>query len=58
MVQTEYLSDKFVRHYSDSNLMIQKEGTDEIYSDAVDLLPCEFVYIETDIPIENNEEVE
>jgi len=39
----------FIHTYSDSNLMIQKVGTDEVYSDAYDIL--EFEYIETDIII-------
>ena len=39
---------EFIRHYSDSNLMIRKVGTDEIYSEAVDLPDTGFSYIETD----------
>ena len=45
-----------IRHYSDKQLMIQKVGTEEIYSDAVDLYPTKNEYIETDIPIEPNED--
>ena len=37
---------------SDSNKYIQKEGTDEIYIEAWDLIEFEYVYIETDIEIE------
>ena len=32
--------------------MIRKIGTDEIYSEAVDLLPCRYEYEETVIDIE------
>ena len=46
---------KFVRHFSDSGMFIRKAGTDEIYEEAIDLLPCNFEYIETDEKIETNE---
>lgn len=49
---------KFVRNYSDLNLMIQKVNTEEIYSEAIDPIEYEREYIETDMPIEEeNEEV-
>ena len=38
---------QFCRHYSTNNKYIQKVGTDEIYSEAVDLMPCTFGYIAT-----------
>jgi hypothetical protein len=47
--------DGFVRHYSDANLMIQKIGTDEIYSEAVDLPDRNFQYEETNEPLEQEE---
>lgn len=52
MVIKEILDDKFCKHYSDLNLMIKKKGTDEIYSNAIDILPCKYEYEETDIEIE------
>ena len=42
---------EFVRHYSDAGMMIRKVGTDEEYIEAIDLMPCEFEYEETDKPI-------
>ena len=41
---------EFIRTYSDSGYMIKKDGTDEMYSEAID--PAEFMrtYTETDIP--------
>jgi len=49
---------EFIRHYSDLSLMIQKIGTEEIYSEAIDPIEYEREYIETDMPIEEeNEEV-
>ena len=43
----------FIHTYSDSNLMIRKVGTNEVYSEAYDVL--EFEYVETDIEIEETE---
>ena len=37
--------------YSDNNLMIQKVGTDEIYTSAIDVENSGFEYVETDKPI-------
>lgn len=40
------------RHYSDSNkVMIQVETNNE-YSDAIDILPCRYTYIESEKEIE------
>lgn len=36
--------------YSDADLMIKKVGTDEVYSEAVDVEGAPFEYEETDIP--------
>lgn len=41
--------------YSDQELKIQKVGTDEIYSSAIDVEGAPFEYIETDLPIEKRE---
>lgn len=42
--------------YSDSGMMIERDGAQ--YSEAVDPLGSNRFYIETDIPIETNEEEE
>lgn len=52
MLKYEVLNEKFCRHYSDNNKLIHKIGTEEMYSEAVDLIPCRFTYEETDIDIE------
>lgn len=46
--------------YSDKNMMIQKVGTNELYSEAIDVEGNDFIYIETEIPIsaETQEEEE
>lgn len=41
--------------YSDQKLKIQKMGTDEIYDSAIDIEDINFTYIETDIPIEEED---
>lgn len=46
------------RTYSDEKLMIKKVGTDEIYSDAVDVESAPYSYVETDIPIPEEPEEE
>lgn len=45
------------RTYSNAELKIHKVGTDEIYDEAIDVEGAPFVYEETDIPIEDIEEV-
>lgn len=47
----------FCRAWSDAGLMLRKVGTDELYSEAVDVKPCRFEYEETDTPVEGPEEV-
>ena len=42
-----------IKTYSNTNKYIRKVGTDEIYSEAVDIKPYE--YEETDVEIEQNE---
>ena len=57
MIKTEFFKTRedgvnLYRNYSDRNMMIQKDGTDEIYSEAIDVENSGFMYTETDIPIE------
>ena len=55
MIQSEIVifgDRELKRTYSDANFMIRKTGTNEIYSDAVDLLDAPYEYEETDIPIQ------
>lgn len=51
MIQTEQISTKRVRHYSDTGMMIRQVETDILYEDAVDNEPCKYSYEETDEPI-------
>lgn len=59
MIQKETIiinNKKFKRTYSDEGYYIQKVGTEEIYSEAVDILTANYEYVETDKKIEDNSE--
>lgn len=55
MIQTEMIDDR-IRHYSDQNMMIRQVETDILYEDALDVIPCQYTYEETDIPIASLED--
>ena len=40
------------RRYSDKNIKLRKVEDDTLWNDAIDTIPCSFVYEETDIPID------
>lgn len=46
------------RTYSDAGFIIQKVGSEEIYSEAIDVESAPYQYIETDQKIENESPVE
>lgn len=53
MIVTEYYTTRsdgarLIRTYSDKNLYIRKVGTDEVYSEAIDIEGKDYVYEETD----------
>lgn len=58
MVKVEVLNERLKRTYSDSGKMLNKIGTEEFYSEAVDLITATFEYEETDKNIEKAEEQE
>ena len=43
------------RTYSDAGMMIQQEQTGAVYVEAVDVENSGYIYVETDIPIEDDE---
>lgn len=43
---------RLYKSYSDQNLYIQKVGTEEVYSEAIDVENAPFEYVETDKEIE------
>ena len=44
---------RLYRSYSDQNLYIKKIGTDEVYTEAIDVEGAYFVYTETQTPIKS-----
>lgn len=48
---------RLFRTYSDLSVYIRKIGTDEEYTEAIDIESAPFVYTETDKPIEIEQEV-
>lgn len=58
MIKTDFFKTRpdgvnLYRTYSDARMMIQKVGTEEQYSEAIDIENSGFTYTETDIPIED-----
>ena len=61
MIKTETLiinNREFIRTYSDAGFKIRKDGTDEIYDEAIDPADSGRTYTETDELIEIFEEDE
>lgn len=46
---------KLYRTCSDADVMIRKVGTEEVYSDAIDVEGSGYIYEETSIPVEKIE---
>ena len=55
--QTRMDGVKLYRTYSDSNKYIQKIGTTEVYSEAIDVESAPYKYEETDKEIEQYDEI-
>lgn len=56
MIKTEMMKyNTLIRHFSDEGKMIRQVETGAIYSEAVDVVPCEFTYEEIDQIIEEEE---
>lgn len=49
---------KLYRSYSDKNVYIRKVGTEEEYSEAIDVENAPYTYEETDKPIEEEKEID
>lgn len=56
MIVEQKISGTLVRHYSDAGMMIRQIETGNLYSDAVDVVPCRYTYEETDTPVEQTPE--
>ena len=58
MIVQEQIGNDLVKTYSDKGVMIRKKGTDELYSEAIDPQKFNREYEETDIPIEQHDEID
>ena len=53
MIQTELLKNgTLIRHYSDEGKMLLQVETGLEYAEAVDVVPCQYTYEETENDIE------
>lgn len=52
MIIEEFLESGLVYHYSDSGMKIRQQPTGIIYDNTVDVVPCQYTYVETDIPLD------
>ena len=57
MIKTEMYSEDLIRTYSDQGFKIQQNGTNVIYDEAIDPVSMNRTYTETNIPIDEDEEV-
>lgn len=62
MLRAEYYKTRedgvdLYRTYSDSDMMIRKDGTEELYIEAIDVEDSGFTYTETDMPVEDDREL-
>ena len=58
MIVQEQIGNDLVKTYSDKGVMVRKKGTEELYSEAIDPQKFNREYEETDIPIEQHDELE
>ena len=50
MILTEFLNNEtFIKHYSNTGMMLLQNETGLLYSDPIDLVPCQYTYTETNI---------
>lgn len=54
-ILSEMISEDCIRHYSDLGVKLRQIETGEIFPDAVDVIPCQFTYEETDKPLDDEE---
>lgn len=58
MIIEEILSETLVRHYSDSGYRIRQTETSAVYDEAVDAIPCQFSYEETETLVDDETTIE
>lgn len=57
MIKQEIYKDKLIKTYSDEGKYILQTQTGNKYSEAIDFIPLQYTYVETDelIPVEEEE---
>lgn len=55
MIKVENLSETLVRHYSDCGMKLLQVETGIVYAEAIDIVPCQYTYEETENPVEQDE---
>ena len=58
MIVQEYIGNDLVKTYSDQGMMIQGGFPEGLYAEATDPISAGRVYVETDIPIPQDEQPE
>ena len=53
--ETITIAGKEYQHTFSDTFKIKKDGTEEVYDDAIDNIHCAWTYSETDIPLEQEE---
>lgn len=48
MIVEEKLNERLVKHYSDKGVRLKQVETGLVYDEAIDLIPCQYTYEETD----------
>lgn len=56
-INTRYDGVKLYRTCSDIDILVRKVGTEELYTEAIDIEDIRFAYTETDIPIDDTGEL-
>ena len=56
IVQTQLTGTNLIKTYSDSGFLIEQQPTKILYPEAIDIQDTIYTYIETNIPIEDDEE--
>ena len=56
MIVKEILSEHLIRQYSNKGVKLKQVETGIVYDEAIDLIPCEFTYEETNQRITVEEE--
>ena len=57
MIQTEYLNDgTLIKHWSDKGVLLLQVETGAKYAEPIDVVPCRYIYEETDERIDSDDE--